>query len=150
MYKFIITLSLALIFVGCSSNETQEVSDVEHTLDTGISEVGEPLIIDVDPLEVSEITIRTTMTDEHPSVKVLVEREEIENLVNLINSLEGESILDDHSKGWQYWIIFDGYSISIMGNRLEMNTEVYRIDSLFYVKIKELYSKSIEDAKKYP
>ncbi len=149
MNKVVFTLILMMILIGCNLNESQD-ADKESIVDVDFSEVGERLTIDIDSTNVNEIIIRTTMTDEHPSVKVLLQRSEIDDLINLLNNLEGEKVADDNSNGWQYWILLDGYSISIMGNRFVMNNEVYKIDSLFYIKIKELYNNSIEEAKKYP
>ena len=148
MYKYFFVLLITIIvFSGC---KLQEEVDTNVNSDVDILEIGKPLVMNIDASIVDEITIRTTMTDEHPSVKILVQRDEIDSFISELNYLKGERIADDDSKGWQYWIIIDGYNISIIGNRFELNDKVYRIDSLFYIKVKELYNNSVEEGKKYP
>lgn len=144
MNRYIAITLILLLLVGCSNSEVSDNTNED------LSYVGDQLALEIDPSQIDRVTIRTQMTEEHPSVKVLLMEDEIHRLIELFNNLEGERIEDDKSKGWQYWILFDGYDLSISGSRLEVNNEVYRIDSLFYIRIKELYEQSVEDDKKYP
>lgn len=143
MNKYIAITLILLLLVGCSN-------EANVNTDEDLSYVGEQLDLEIDPSLIDSVTIRTQMTEDHPSVKVLLVEDEIEELIELFNNLEGERIEDDDSMGWQYWILFDGYDLSISGNRLEVNNEVYRIDSYFYVRVKEVYEQSVEEDTKYP
>lgn len=144
MNRYIAITLILLLLIGCNNNEVSDNTNED------LSYVGDQLALEIDPSQIDRVTIRTQMTEEHPSVKVLLVEDEIHKLIELFNNLEGERIEDDKSKGWQYWILFDGYDLSISGSRLEVNNEVYRIDSVFYIRIKELYEQSVEDDKKYP
>lgn len=143
MYKYLTVTVLIILLVGCTMQNKEEIDDKDLNIETQLE-------INIDASIVDKIVIRTTMTENHPSVKVFTQRNEIEDLINELNNLKGKGIVDDQSKGWQYWIIIDGYDINIMGSTFMLNNDVYEIDALFYMRIREIYENSVEEAKKYP
>lgn len=141
--KKIIVLIFGLVVVLIGWLSTTKHEDInEDKLAT--------LLREIKATEISSISIRTQMT-ENIKEKVTTDEEDINKIVEFLEEIEGNKISrDEKANGWQFWILFEGYNITIIGDKLKINKDVYTVSSSTSIEFMKIYEEIKVEAHTHP
>lgn len=123
MKKLLVTLvAFVILLSGCNNKAVQNSNNISLT-------------------DVESITIKALPSP--PKVKTIDKKEDIEKIINHINSINKEKTKQEDIKGWQFFIETKGkqkHSITFMGDLIKIDGALYKIDDDEVKNFREIYN----------
>lgn len=123
MKKLLFTLFIILLlFYGCESKTVETKDSISIT--------------DVDSLTI-------TALPSPPQIKTIENKDEIEKIINHINSINKSNIEEDNINGWEFLIKTKGnkeHLISLVGDKININGTFYKVSKDELSKFRDLYN----------